>query len=139
MSEKPAKSLEMSSTDSIPYEMQRFVKVAAHAQLWGDNLKARLARAARILRISPRRAKAFYYLEARAIRAEEYMACKQIVAEIQNNASATENIHEKSSSLGTAVPAVAEREDQGTRGGHRDSVPAGDLPRSWPTVPSDEP
>lgn len=103
---KSSKSLEMSSTAAL--EMRRFVMIAADARPWGDNVKARLARAARILGISPRRAKALYYLEAKVIPVEEYRACEQVAAEILNNASAIEKHNEYLASLGNEVLAVGE-------------------------------
>ena len=113
---KLSKSADHMSID-IASDMQRFVKLASEAQLWGDNLKARLARAARILRISPRRAKAFYYLEAKVISAQEYMACKQIVEHIQQKASAVRDHHAQASQIGTALHQV-DRRPVGDAGRH---------------------
>lgn len=119
-----SKSVEFMSAD-IAADMQRFVKVASEAQLWGDNLKARLARAARVLRISPRRAKALYYLEARVIPAAEYMACKQIVEQIQDRASAVRGYHAQASQAGIALHQV-DRRPVGDASRHDpSSIPAG--------------
>lgn len=109
-SDKSSKSAETMSID-IARDMQRFVKIASEAQLWGDNLKARVARAARILRISPRRARALYYLEARVISAAEYMAAKQIVEQIQEKASAVREHHAQASQIGTSRHPVDRRQD----------------------------
>ena len=91
-------SLEM-STATAAEEMRRFVMIAADARPWGDNLKARLHRAARVLGISPRRARAIYYREAKVIGADEYLAAKKIADDIKQNASAV-RAHDEMASQG---------------------------------------
>lgn len=98
MSVNRSTSADMSSTIAAE-DMRRFVMLAADARPWGDNVKARLARAARVLGISPRRARAYYYREAKVIPVEEYFAAKKIADQIEQNASAVRT-HDEMASQG---------------------------------------
>lgn len=81
-SSRSSESVEMSSVD-VAQDMRRCVMVAAGSPAWTDNVKARLARAARVLGITPRRAKSLYYLEVRVITAQEYLALSARVERIE--------------------------------------------------------
>lgn len=117
----------MSSTADYAADMRRFVQVAADARAWGDNIKSRLARAARVLGITPRRAKALFYKEAKVIPVEEYMACKQIVEQIRENASAVKEHNVYVASLGASAPELARPQGQNASGLNHGSVPT-DVP-----------
>ena len=86
---KPSKSVEKMSTD-ITADMRRYVIAAAGQRGWHDNIKSLLHRASVRLGISPRRAKAFYYGEARIISAQEYIAVSERVAVLERLAKENE-------------------------------------------------
>ena len=128
---KPEKSdarQAMFSAETTARDMQRFVRIACEAQAWNDNIKARIARAARVLGITQRRAKAFLYMEARVIPAHEYMRLRSIVDEIEQQASAVRKHHEYVASVAIASVALDSaplRPDQPmVRGEGRDDQPA---------------
>lgn len=114
--------------------MRRFVMLAA-PPTWTDNVKARLARAARVLGITPRRAKSLYYLEAKVIPADEYMALQRKCEEISHRAQAVRDHHEYLRSLANAPMGLAGEPCREARDGHPPEVSAGDdadrgLPRA---------
>lgn len=105
-----SKDTSMSSTD-IAADMRRFVMLAAGQPTWSDNVKARLARAARVLGITPRRAKALFYGEAKVISASEYFALSAKADEISRKASAIREHDEQIRLMAASRHSVAGDED----------------------------
>lgn len=122
--DKPSGDSSMSSID-VAADCKRFVMLASPAR-WGDNVKARIANAARVLGIKPRRAKAMYYLEAKVITAQEYFALKAKVDEIQERAQVVRGHHDYLRSIADADIELAGTCRRDTSRSDQAEVPAGD-------------
>lgn len=88
-SEKREVSAEIAS--GIADEMRNAIGVAAGPRTWEDTRESWLWRAAHRLGIEPRRAKAFWYREARRIEAAEYVQVKTNLAQLEARANARDH------------------------------------------------
>lgn len=86
--EKSEVSAEIAS--EIADEMKAAIGIAAGPRTWDDTRERWLWRAAQRLGIDQRRAKSFWYREARQITATEYLTVKQRIAALQTRIAESE-------------------------------------------------
>lgn len=80
-----SKITEKPSTMEIAADMRRAVMEAAGEPKWGQKQEFLIWLASQRLGISPRRAKAFFYREARSISAEEYALVQARIRELREH------------------------------------------------------
>ena len=122
-----SKDTSMSSAE-VAADMRRCVMVAAGPPTWADNVKGRLARAARVLGITPRRAKALFYMEAKVIPADEYLRLTRKTDDIRRHAQAIRGHDESIRQMAARRHPVAGGEARTAGGGDPPEVPPGDEP-----------